>query len=124
MAWAALLVVQGLLPVATVYLTRTLVDRFVIVFRTHGDAQSLRSALVPAALMAGVLLVTEILRGVASWIRTAQSDLVQDHISSLIHRQSVGADLAFYETPEFYDHLHRARSEASFRPVALLDTLG
>ena len=81
-------------------------------------------AALPAALMGGVLLLTEILRGVSSWIRTAQADLVQDHISSLIHRQSVVADLAFYETPEFYDHLHRARSEAAYRPVALLETLG
>jgi len=123
-AWTLLLLVQGLLPVATVYLTRDLVDRLVIVFRAHGDAPSLRSAALPAALMAGVLLLAEILRGASTWIRAAQSDLVQDHISSLIHRQSVAADLAFYETPEFYDHLHRARSEAAYRPVALLETLG
>jgi ATP-binding cassette subfamily B protein len=32
--------------------------------------------------------------------------------------------LAFYELPEYYDHLHRARVEASYRPVVLLDSLG
>jgi ATP-binding cassette subfamily B protein len=40
-AWAALLVVQGLLPVATVYLTHTLVNRLVAV-PDAGDWASLR----------------------------------------------------------------------------------
>lgn len=123
-AWAALLVVQGLLPVATVYLTRAVVDRMVVVFRTQGDPEALRAAAGPALAMALVLLLSEGLRAVASYIRTAQADLVQDHITALIHRQSVQADLAFYESPEFYDHLHRARAEAAYRPVALLETLG
>lgn len=123
-AWAVLLLLQGLLPVASVYLTRTLVNRAVAVFRTHGEAASIRAALIPAVLIAAVLLLTEILRSASHWIRTAQAGLIQDHISSLIHRQSVAADLAFYETPEFYDHLHRARAEAGYRPVALLETFG
>jgi ATP-binding cassette subfamily B protein len=43
---------------------------------------------------------------------------------TLIHRQSLRADMAFYEWPEFYDHLHRARGEAGYRPVALLENMG
>ena len=123
-AWAAVLLVQGLLPVATVYLTRAVVDRLVAVFRTRGDPAALSAAAIPAIAIAAVLLATELLRGAANWIRTAQADLVQDHITALIHRQSAAADLAFYEWPSFYDHLHRARSEASYRPVALLESLG
>ncbi|MCB0212804.1 MAG: ABC transporter ATP-binding protein, partial [Anaerolineae bacterium] len=45
-------------------------------------------------------------------------------MTDLIHRQSTAVDLAFYETPDYYDHLHRARSEAGDRPVVLLETLG
>jgi ATP-binding cassette subfamily B protein len=123
-AWVVLLVAQGLLPAATVYLTRTVVDRAVPVFRTHGDPVALRAALVPAVFLGAVLLVTGILRGFSQWVRTAQAELVQDHISALIHRQSTAADLAFYETPDFFDHLHRARVEAAHRPLALLETLG
>jgi len=122
--WLVLLLIQGLLPIASVYLTRTLVNRAVVVFRTHGDPAALRSAALPAILIAVVMLLTEVLRSALRWIRVAQAELVQDHISQLIHRQSVAADLSFYETPEFYDHLHRARSEAAHRPVALIETLG
>ena len=41
MAWAALLVVQGLLPVATVYLTRALVDTLVPMMGAGGGWESL-----------------------------------------------------------------------------------
>jgi ATP-binding cassette subfamily B protein len=74
--------------------------------------------------MALVLLLIELLRGALGWIRAVQSELVQDHITSLIHEKSVAVDLAFYDLPEYYDHLHRARGEASYRPIALLESMG
>jgi ATP-binding cassette subfamily B protein len=57
-------------------------------------------------------------------VRTVQAELLQDHITALIHEKSVNADLAFYELSDYYDHLHRARAEARYRPVALLGNLG
>jgi len=121
LAWIVLLLVQGFLPVATVYLTRPVVNGIVAAIRSGGGW---RPILGPAALMAVVLLLTEVLRGAIQWVRTVQADLVHDHITSLIHRKSVDADLAFYESPDFYDHLHMARAEAGYRPIALLETLG
>ena len=123
-AWAALLVVQGLLPLAPVWLTRSLVDGLVAAIRAGGTWTALRPAVTAAVLMAAALLLGEILRSLAGWVRTAQAELVQDHIQSLIHRQSVAADMAFYDSADFYDHLHRARAEAGYRPVALLESLG
>jgi ATP-binding cassette subfamily B protein len=83
-----------------------------------------RIAFAPAAAMATIMLVGELLRSVSVWVRMAQAELVQDHITDLIHVKSAAADLAFYESPDFYDHLHRARADASYRPVALLESLG
>ena len=123
-AWALLLLVQGLLPVATVLITRSLVNALVEAIRTGGAGGALQPALVQMALMGAVMLLTEILGSVTGWIRAAQSELVHDHIQGLIHRQSLAVDLAFYESPDFYDHLHRARSEASYRPMALVESLG
>lgn len=119
--WTVLLLVQGFLPVATVYLTRPLVNGIVAAVRSGGNW---RPILLPAVLMAIVQLLAELLRGTNNWVRTAEAELVQDHITGLIHRKSVSADLAFYESPDFYDHLHRARDEASYRPIAFLEKLG
>lgn len=124
LAWATVLLVEGLLPVATVYLTRSLVESLVAALGAGGTWQSVRPTLVLVAIMAGVMLLTELLRSAVRWVRSVQSELLKDQISALIHRKCVAVDLAFYETPEYYDHLHRARIEAGYRPVALLESCG
>jgi ATP-binding cassette subfamily B protein len=122
--WGVLLVAQGLLPVATVYLTRSIVNRLVIAVLSGGRWPDIKTVIVRAAWMGAVVLATQLLRGVTAWVRTAQSELVRDHLSGLIQRKSLEVDLAFYDSSDFYDHLHRARMEASHRPVELLEGLG
>jgi len=118
--WIVLLIVQGLLPAATVYLTKLVVDGVVVALRNGGS----RQVLLPLLLLGGVLLLMEVVRNAINWVRTVQAELLQDHITSLIHEKSVAVDLAFYELSDYYDHLHRARTEARYRPVALLGNLG
>src|ERR1043165_8233575 len=120
-AWILLLVVQGLLPAAIVYLTKLVVDGLV---RAHESPPAMRSVLLLVLLLGGVLLLMEIVRNAISWVRTVQAELLQDHITALIHEKSVTVDLAFYELADSYAHLHRARTEARYRPVALLGNLG
>jgi ATP-binding cassette subfamily B protein len=122
--WSVLLVAQGLLPSAYVYLTRLLVDSLVIAGGTHGSWDSVRPVLILAVLMGTVALLIQALQGVSDWVRAAQSELVQDYVSGLIHAKSAVVDLAFYESPDYYDHLHRARSDAGGRSLALLENVG
>ncbi|MCA1602753.1 MAG: ABC transporter ATP-binding protein/permease [Acidobacteria bacterium] len=122
--WIILLVVQGLLPAATVYLTKLVVDGMVKAIRGGGSWQDVRVVLILVALLGGIMLLMEVVRSAIGWIRTVQAEYLQDHINDLIHTKSAAADLAFYEFPDYYDHLHRARGEASYRPVALLENLG
>ena len=123
-AWVALLILQGLLPVVTVYLTRLLVDSLVAAVNAGGSWETIRPALLYIGVMAGVALLTELLYGISDWIHTAQSEFIQDYITGLIHDKSASVDLAFYESSEYYDHLHRARSDATSRPLALLESSG
>lgn len=115
-AWIALLIVQGLLPAGIVYLTKLVVDGVVVA--------DVRLVLTRLLLLGGFLLLMEVVRNAINWVRTVQAELLQDHITSLIHQKSVSADLAFYELSDYYDHLHRAHAEARYRPVALLGNLG
>ncbi len=124
MAWAALLVVQGALPVASVYVVKLIVDRLASAPGPDAARREAPAVLMLVALTAGLVLLSESLRGVMSWVRAAQSEFVQDYITRLIHRQSVTVDLAFYEAPDYFDKLHRARYESSHRPAALLENLG
>jgi len=124
LAWAALVIVQGLLPVAVVLLTRTLVDSLVLTLQAPDDGPALQQTLLWVALMAGLLLLGEGLRGVAAWVRAAQAEWLRDHLDDLLHAQAIRLDLSYYETAEYYDQLHRARVDALSRPQALLENLG
>jgi len=125
--WAGLLFVQGLLPVITVYLTRHLVDTMSGALGLGGVAttwQNWQQPVLLVGLMAGVLLAGEAIGALAGWVRAVQAELVQDHINNLIHSKALALDLAFYETPDYYDRMHRAKVDAINRPVALLENMG
>jgi ATP-binding cassette subfamily B protein len=129
-AWALLLLIQGLLPAAIVYLTRPLIDSLVAAIKSGGKSgagdsvNALKPVLWWGGLMVALMLLAEISRELIGWIRRNQSELLRDHIARLIYRQSIAADYAFYDMPEFYDHLHRARTDAAHRPETLLESLG
>lgn len=123
-AWVVLLILQGLLPAAIVYLTKLVVDGVVEALKSGSSAVAMRQVLVRLVWLGGVLLLMEVVRNAINWVRGVQAELLQDHITSLIHQKSVTVDLAFYELSDYYDHLHRARAEARYRPVALLGNLG
>lgn len=127
LAWAGLLVAGGILPAGQLYLVRRVVDRISISVARSAEGVGptrLQSTLVLLALLAGTMVLMEILRVACGWVREIQAELLRDRITALIHERSIAADMAFYEWPENFDLLHRAREEAGFRPVALVDSLG
>ena len=123
-AWAALLVIQGLLPVASVYLTRTLVDGAAAMIGKGGGWGAVMPLLPAGIAMALVLISGEIFQGIGKWVRTAQSERVRDHIHELIHEQAMRLDLSFYDDPGYYDQLHRARIDALSQPTVLIENAG
>ena len=122
--WLAVLLVQGLLPALIVLLVRPLVDVLTAAIAAGGAWEAVRPVVGLALAMAALLLLTDLLREGGNWLHTAQSEKVGEEITRLIHARSATVDLAFYDLPAFYDHLHRARQEAGYRPLALLESLG
>jgi ATP-binding cassette subfamily B protein len=122
--WAVLLVLQGIQPLAAVYLTKLLIDSLVKGLGGGGGWEHLRPSLVLVFLTIGVMLLAELLQSMTDLVRATQSELVQDHIKAMVHRQSAVMDLSAHESPAFQDQLDRARNEASGRPLALLESWG
>jgi ATP-binding cassette subfamily B protein len=119
--WAVILVLQGLLPAAAVYLTKHLVDRLASAAGAGLDPWSVAG---PGLALAAVLAGSALLQGIARWVRTAQAEYVQDHIKSLVHEQAARVDMAFYESPAYYDEMERANGQADKHTLALLEGLG
>ena len=123
-AWLVLLSFVGLLPLATIGATKELVDHLMAAIRHSGSAVETRSALVWAGVLIVSFVLTDLLQSLLEWIGTVQSELLTDHIGKLIHAKSAEVDLAFFESPEYYDRLYRARDEAQTRPANLIESAG
>ncbi len=122
--WALLLAVLGVLPAAAALLTQRTVDAVTNALSSGKGESALGQILVPAGLLAAVMLLIELLSGLLKWVRENNAERIKDEIQSLIHDQSARLDLAFYDNADYYDRLHRAREEASYRPARLVEGLG
>lgn len=126
---AAVLLLGGVLPAVSIALTRLLVDRLTHILEAAPIPaallwQELNGAVLLALGIGVALLLGQLLQSLGSWIHTAQAEQIGMHVSGLIQEKASLADYSLFETPEKIDKLYRARSEAAFRPVAVLDSLG
>ena len=124
MASMVLLVIQGLLPAASVVLAKYVVDAAVNAIAVQGAWEGLDLLILYASLLALVMLITQILESISRWVSIAQAELVGDHIRALVHHKSAETDYAYYESPEYYDELFRVLEESQDRPLALLTSVG
>ncbi len=120
----ALLVVQGLLPAAVLPISKWIVDAIALALAEGPSPETVRPVMFYGGLLAGIFLLQRILGSVGTWISTAQSELVQDHVRRLIHDKASTIDYGFYEHGDYYDMLMRADSQASSRILSLLQNIG
>jgi ATP-binding cassette subfamily B protein len=123
-AWALLLLIQGFLPAANVYLTRLLVDSLTVALGGGVEWSRIQPTVAVAGLMALVMLLSQLAQGLLEWVRTGQAELIRDHLAALVHRKAVAADLAYFELPEYHDRLYQATSDLRSRPLTLLESSG
>ena len=123
-AWLILLLVQSVLPVLTVVLTRSFINSIVGVVGAQWDMAQIQMVLVPFALLIVIVLANRILDSVAAWVRTGQSELVKDYLSGIVQEQANRLDMTYYEQTGYYDLIHRVREQARYRPLSLLESTG
>ncbi len=122
--WIVLLVIGGLLPVASVYLTKYLVNSLVLLVDTGLESATLRPALLAIAAMALVMVASALINSLTGIVLTAQAELIGDNVRDLVQGKAMQVDLAFYDSPEYYDRLYRARYEGAHRPLSLVRSFG
>ncbi len=125
LVWVMLLLLQGVLPVAIVSMTKSVLDTLTAVFKKGGGNVPASSSMLLQVVVLGALLLGEkILSSVGQWIRTIQNERLQDYMTGLIHDKALELDLGYYDSPDFYDRLHRVRIDAMHRPLELLEGMG
>jgi ATP-binding cassette subfamily B protein len=104
-------------------LTKLLIDSLVIAIKAGGAWDSTRPTLILLALTAGVTLLSEFLQGAIDWIRTAQSEFIQDYVKELIHKSQPSL-IVFLRIGQYHVCLHQVHTEAGNRPLAFLENGG
>ena len=116
-------VIQGLLPLLVLYLTKLLIDAVTEGLKTPSNEASMPHITMILGGLAGVAVASAILAVVTSLISKIQAQVVTDHMHALLQAKSVEVDLEYYENAQYQDTLHRAQQEASYRPTAILNAL-
>lgn len=118
----ALVGAQGLLPLAGLVVLKRVVDAVTTALAGRGSAGF--DEVIPWLVIAGSLaLATSLARSVSELAQESQSVQVTEHVSRILHEQSIAVDLAYYEDPRYHDTLHRSQREAGYRPTRIVNSL-
>ena len=123
-AWTILLILQGALPLFTLYLTKALVDGLVSVLKGGASWQTFQPLLVLVGLTGTVMLLSIGASALASVVRTSLTELMRDCVMLKLQRKAISLDLAVFENAKFHDRLYRAQTAAKYRPLSQVESLG
>jgi len=105
-----LIFILGLLPLASLYIIKLLVDT-VTSGVSAGDKAAVTQELFLIIIAAVIIaLIIAGFQAISVYVNEVQALELSDGITDLIHIQSMALDLAYYENPLYQDTLHRAQS--------------
>lgn len=123
LARIGLVIVQGILPLCSIYMTKLIVDQVIASFALADQTTAMQAIVPLLVIAAGLTIATTLSASVSELVTIAHSQRVTDYMQSIIHTKSISADLEYYENAEYYDALQRAQQEAPYRPPRILDRL-
>ncbi len=116
-----LVLLQALLPLAVLYLTKLVIDALYAV--AQGGDTAFSHILMLLGLAAGAGLLGSLLGVISGLVAEDHSNRVTDRVLGTLNRKSVEMDLRYYEDATFHDSLHRAQRDAPYRPTAVLNNM-
>jgi len=125
----AFVAVQAFLPLLSLYLLKLIIDTLTAGIGLAGGAATRPTSLAWESLglyiaLAGLAaLAATAVQSISGLVNERQNQVLTTHVQDLLHAKSIEVDLEYYETPGFFDTLHRAQREAPYRPQRILSGL-
>ena len=114
---------QGLLPLATLALTRRLVDATSAFLVQAPELRDIRPLLFLMPWVVAVTVAGWLCRALSLLVAEAQVEAVSDHVQDALQAKSMAVDLAYFETSSYHDQMRLAQSEAMSRPTSIVRNL-
>ncbi len=118
-----LMVVQALLPLAVLYLVKLTIDAVTAGVTAPDQAAAMREILFLLFLAGLATMLNTVCGAISNIVHEYQGQLVTDHVTDIIHRQSAAVDLAYYEDSRYHDTFYRAQQLAPYRPINIVQNL-
>ncbi|MEO0960516.1 MAG: hypothetical protein AAFY66_19030, partial [Pseudomonadota bacterium] len=114
---AGLAMAEVAASLGVLFAIRALIDTLVNV----GDAPGMFLEVLWILAGAGVLVALSAgMTVVSSYFRSRQGIIVGEHVDSLVQTRATTIDYGFYESPEYFDTLQRARQSGNQRPAQIV----
>ena len=112
---------QGMMPFVVIFLIKTLIDRLsgIQLSSCHAEDRRMLLGLVTATGLA--FLASSVLTITGGLFRERLAQSVTRYIYSMLHRKHSSLELAYLEDAGQQDKIHRACSEAAFRPLKMVN---
>ncbi|AFZ34359.1 Xenobiotic-transporting ATPase [Stanieria cyanosphaera PCC 7437] len=115
--------IQGILPLAAIYLAKLIIDTVTSNLRAANPSAAF-DQILPLLIIAGIVtIIISLCQSLTELVNTAHSQKVTDYMQGIIHAKSIEADLEYYENAKYHDALQRAQQEAPYRPPQILNRL-
>jgi ATP-binding cassette, subfamily B, bacterial len=118
-----LLLVQGLLPLGQLYLMKCLIDTLTLGVTAGASDRTFQAALLWIGIAALISIFSDGCSALSKLTHTIQTEAVTDRVHHLLHTKSIQVDLQYYENTDYYNTLHRAQEQATYRPQMVLSGL-
>ncbi|MBI5676767.1 MAG: ABC transporter ATP-binding protein [Nitrospirae bacterium] len=122
-ASAVLIILQGALPLLTLYLMKLIVDAVTAGIASPDKTEAFKQVLYLIGLAGIATIFSTLCSSIAGVVNEQQTQMVSDYMNSIIHAKSVEVDLEYYENPKYHDTLQRAQREGPFRPGKIVNGL-
>lgn len=115
-AVGVLTLLEAAASIGVLYVIKILVDTISSELGTTSN-DGFGAVIQALLLTGGAVLFAALLQRVNSVLKMRQGLLVSDHVDKQIHDRAISVDLRFYESPNYYDSLERARHGGNMRPA-------
>ncbi|MEQ6167981.1 ABC transporter ATP-binding protein [Ekhidna sp. MALMAid0563] len=117
-------VLNGVLPLGTLYLIKQIVDEIVDATQAVNSSDfPYQTFIYYIALWLGLILLTTLLNLLLNYISEIHNHLISNHMQGMIQDKALAVEYRFYDTDKYHDVFHRAQREANTRPQRLLNDL-
>ena len=120
---AVLSVLFGIVPTATAWVGKLLIDAVVAAISGGGVGNSTTVVIQLVAVQFGLLVGNSLLQTIRDINQQALQELTSRRVQIMLMRHANSLDLSFFENPAFYDALQQAQNQATFRPVMMVQQM-